>query len=145
LSLAIFDRHARIAIDSNVLIYLLEGVGDLADRSAELLDGIADGRASGVMATVALAEICAGPAAAGQPDMVERYAGELTSLENVRLISLSAEIAVDAAVLRGQKQMSLADAIHLASATSAGATAFVTNDRRMKSTPRIEIAYLDDL
>lgn len=97
------------------------------------------------MATLTLTEVCAGPARAGDPAMVERYADELTSLENVRLIPLTSEVAVDAAATRGTGPLGLADAIHLASARSAGATAFVTNDRRISSTPALEVLYLDEL
>jgi predicted nucleic acid-binding protein len=37
------------------------------------------------------------------------------------------------------------DAVHLASARNAGATIFVTNDRRIRSIPRLAVVYLDDL
>jgi predicted nucleic acid-binding protein len=141
----IFANHERIGIDSNVLIYLLEGSGRLADAAGELVDGIAADLAEGVLSTLALAEICAGPAGAGEPALMERYADELRSLENVRLLPLSAEIAVDAAALRGSSGMSLADAIHVVSAVNSGATAFVTNDRRIKSTPQLAVVYLSQL
>ena len=145
MTLQIFAEHKRIGIDSNVLIYLLDGTGRLADVAGELIDGIAEGLAEGVLTTLALAEICSGPAQAGEPDLVERYADELRSLENVRLVSLTAEMAVDAAALRGRSGISLADAVHLASAVNAGATAFVTNDRRLKSTPQLAVIYLSQL
>jgi predicted nucleic acid-binding protein len=141
----VIKGHARVGIDSNVLIYLFEGSGPLADKSAALLDAIADGQAEGVLATLALAEICSGPAAAGERALVERYSDELVSLENNRVIALSADIAVDAAALRGAGALSLADAIHLASARHAGATAFITNDRRIRSTPQLKVLYLDQL
>jgi predicted nucleic acid-binding protein len=141
----VIKGHARVGIDSNVLIYLFEGSGALADKSAALLDAIADGQAEGVLATLALAEICSGPAAAGDPALVERYADELVSLENTRLVPLSADIAVDAAALRGGGSLTLADAIHLASTRRAGATAFITNDRRIRSTPQLEVIYLGKL
>ncbi len=41
--------------------------------------------------------------------------------------------------------MALADAMHLASARAAGATAFVTNDRRIRGSSKLEVIYLDDL
>jgi predicted nucleic acid-binding protein len=145
LTSSVFAKHRRVALDSNVLIYLLEGSGPLADRCAELLDAIAAGEGEGILATLALAEICSGPARAGDPAMVERYADELGSLDNVRLVPLDREIAVDSAALRGVTGPSLADAIHLATARHAGATAFVTNDRRIKATPRLDVVYLDQL
>ncbi len=54
-------------------------------------------------------------------------------------------IAEDAAWLRGKASVKLPDAVHIASARTAGATAFITNDRRIGSHPRVEVFYLDDL
>ncbi|MEX2547010.1 MAG: type II toxin-antitoxin system VapC family toxin [Chloroflexota bacterium] len=145
MTIGLLARHSRVGIDSNVLIYLLEGSGALADTSAALLDAIAAGEAEGVLATLGLAEICSGPARADDPAMVERYADELSSLENVRLMPLDREVAVEAAIIRGSTSLSIADAVHLASARSAKATVFVTNDRRITSINRLEVAYLDEI
>lgn len=144
MTLALLAQHARVGIDSNVLIYLLEGTGVLADKSAALVDAIASGAAAGVLATLALAEICSGPARTGDVAMVERYADELASLENIRFVALDHAIAVDAAVIRGATSLAMADAIHLASARHAGATVFVTNDRRMTPIKGLDVAYLDE-
>jgi predicted nucleic acid-binding protein len=145
MTLALLERHSRVAIDSNVLIYLLEGSADLGDRTGALLDAIAAGEGQGVLATLALAEICSGPAGGNDLAMVERYADELSSLEGVRVVPLDREVAVEAALIRGSSNLSLADAIHLATARRAGATAFVTNDRRIVPMPRLDIVYLDDI
>lgn len=138
-------RHRRIAIDANVLIYLLEDSPTLADLSQLVLDAAEAGRTSAVLASVGLAEICAGPARRGDLALVERYAEALTSMPGLRIQALTAEVAVDAAVIRGIRGISLADALHLASARAAGATAFVTNDRRLRGSPRLEVIYLDEL
>lgn len=143
--MGLLTRHRRVGIDSNVLIYLLEGSGALADTSGALLDAIASGEAEGVLATLGIAEICSGPARADDPAMVERYADELKSLENVRVVPLDERVAVDAAIIRGSTSLSIADAIHLASARHANATVFVTNDRRITSINRLEVAYLDEI
>ena len=141
----LLGSHDVVGLDSNVLVYLLEETGSLADKAAAVVDAIAAGNARGVLATIGIAEVCIGPAMAGDMALIERYADELRSLENTRLVALSAEIAVDAAALRGRGSLSLADAIHLASARAAGATAFVTNDRRIKRTPQLDVLYLDEL
>lgn len=144
MTLALLAKHRRVGIDSNVLIYLLAGSGPLADTTAALLDAIAAGDGEGVLATLALAEICSGPSRADDAAMVQRYAAELTSLENVRLVPLDAEVAVDAAIIRGSTSLTIADAVHLASARRAKATVFVTNDHRITSISRLEVAYLDE-
>lgn len=98
-----------------------------------------------MLATLALAEICSAPARADDLAMVERYADELTSLENVRLVPLDDEVAVEAAIIRGSTSLSIADAIHLASARRAEATVFVTNDRRITPINRLDVAYLNEI
>jgi predicted nucleic acid-binding protein len=137
--------HARIGFDSNVLIYLLEGSSAYAEVAGSLLDSMSAGERQGVLATLAIAEIAAGPARTGDTAMVQRYAEELSSLEGVRIVPLDREVAIEAAIIRGSGSTSLADAIHLATARVAGATAFVTNDRRVVGIPRLAIVYLDDL
>jgi predicted nucleic acid-binding protein len=141
----VFARHRRIALDSNVLIYLLEGSAELGDKCAALLDAMALGEGEGVMATIAVAEICGMPAKVGNLALVDRYADELGSLDNVAVVPLSASVAVDAAVIRGGSGLSLMDAVHLATARDAGATAFVTNDRRIKPSSNLEVLYLDEI
>ena len=145
MTLPLLGDHRRVGIDSNVLIYLLEGSGVLAEKCAALIDLMAAGEAEGVLATLALAEICSGPARSGDSRLVERYADELSSLENVRVVPLSAELAVDAATIRGSRSISIEDAFHLATARHAGATAFVTNDRRIKQINQLDVVYLDEL
>jgi len=63
----------------------------------------------------------------------------------IRVVSLDRATAEDAAWIQGSLGIGLEDAVHLASARNAGATAFVTNDRRLRSIPRLEVVYLDDL
>jgi predicted nucleic acid-binding protein len=145
LSLSIFVEHRRVGIDSNVFIYLFEGSGQNADAAGALLDAIAAGEGEGVVATLAIAEVGSGPARGGDIAMVERYADELSSLEGVRVVPLDASIAVESALIRGATSLTLADAVHVATARSAGATAFVTNDRRLSMDHGLTVAYLDDL
>lgn len=137
--------HQRLGIDSNVLIYLIENEGDLGDRAGALLDAVAAGQATAILSALVLAEVCAGPAKAGDGPLLERVADEILSLENTEVVSLSEELAIDAAVVRAARGLGLSDAIHLATARGEEATAFVTNDRRIKSSPQLEVLYLDEI
>lgn len=139
------ERHRRVGLDSNVVVYLVEAVEPWAPVARSLLNAIEAGRLGGVMAAVGLAELCAGPARLGNLTLVERYAEALGSIRGLRIQPVTADIAVDAAVIRGLRKIGLADAIHLASARAAGATAFVTNDRRLRGSPRLAVVYLDEI
>lgn len=139
------SRHRKIALDSNVLIYLLETEGPEADRATEVLDAIESGTVRGTIATVGLAEVLTGPARAQDGARFELLATELRAIRNLRLVELGAEIATEAGWLHGAGGLGLADAIHVATARASGATALVTNDRRIRSRPGLEVVYLSDL
>ncbi|HSW43376.1 MAG TPA: type II toxin-antitoxin system VapC family toxin [Patescibacteria group bacterium] len=139
------DRHRRIALDSNLLIYLFE-VGGPGSRAVQrLLDAAEAGSGSLVVASLALAEISVYPAAIDNAVMAERYADAIRSVPRLDVVPLTAEIALEAGLMRGRHGHSLPDAIHLATAVRAGASVFVTNDRRLRAIPRLEVVQLADL
>ncbi len=135
-------RHRRIGLDSNLFIYVFEGSGQEAALVGELLDAISAGGLTAVLSTLAVAEVLTGPVRAGDTALAERYREELSSIAGLDLVPLTVPIAADAATLRGLRRASLADAVHLATARAAGATAFVTNDRSLRSTAKLEVIYL---
>lgn len=137
-------REARIALDANILIYLLENVEPHATRVTAVVDAIDAHAMEASLATVGHVEILTGPARFGDATTFERAADGLRSL-GLQIVALTTAIAEDAAWLRGQGGLELADAIHVASARAAGATAFITNDRRIRSRAGLEVLYLDDL
>ncbi len=133
----------RVGLDSNILIYLLEGDGPRADAAASILDGIAEGRIVGILASLGLTEVLAGFARDRDATRFETVAGEIGDL-GLRIRGLDSGLAIDAAWLRGEG-MALEDAVHVATARVERADVFVTNDRRIRSRPGFDVAYLDDL
>ncbi len=138
------EAHPRLALDANVLIYLLEGIEPLGVPARRLLEAVESGAVSACLATAGQVEILSGPARHGEAAVFEETAEELRSLP-LRLVPLDPDIAEDAAWIRGTEGIGLADAIHLASARAAGATAFITNDRRIRTRPGLEVIYLDEI
>jgi predicted nucleic acid-binding protein len=138
------NDHRLVALDANVLIYVLEGSEAFGAQARAVIDAIDDGVLTASMATVGQVEVLAGPARVGDSAVFERTADELRSL-GLRLVPLTSAVAEDAAWLRGQGGLDLADAIHVASARAAGATALITNDRRILARAGLEILYLDDM
>lgn len=140
----LIQTHHRIALDANVLIYLLDGHEALGPRAAVVVDAIEAGDVAGYLATIGQVEILAGAARVGDAALFERQAEEIRSL-GLRFVPLTAEVAEEAGWLRGGAGVGAADAIHIASAKVAGASVIVTNDRRMSPRPGLDIAYLADL
>ncbi len=137
--------NRRLALDSNLLIYLFETGGPEAKAVQRLLDAAEAAGASLVVASLALAEVSVYPAAIDDAVMAERYADAIQSISRLDVVPLTAEIAIDAGLMRGRRGHSLPDAIHLATAVSANASVFVTNDRRLRAIPRLDVVQLADL
>ena len=135
-------RHSRVALDANVLIYLFEATGRTAEIAARVVTAIEEGSTTGVLASVALTEVIVGPVRAGDEALAERYVDAVRSIGGLRIVPVNAEVAIEAGMLRGRHRLRFADALHLAAAREARATAFVTNDQRIPDVPRIEIVRL---
>lgn len=136
-------RHPRVALDADVLIYLLDGSAPRAALAGELIDAVDAAVVSGSMSALALTEVLVGPARTADGARFEQTALELRDI-GLTVVPISSEIAEHAAWLRGREVLQLADAIHVAAAQTV-ATAFVTNDRRIRSQAGLEVLYLDDL
>lgn len=141
---ALVRLHRRIAVDSNVLIYLLEGSGPRAEIAARLVDAIGRGEVEGVLASVGLAEVLVPSAKADDGPAFEEAAATIRDL-GFKIVALDARAAEDAAWIRGRTGATMPDAVHLACALQAGVTTFVTNDRRMPTLAKLPITILDDL
>ena len=139
------ERHRKIGLDSNVLIYVIERVDPWNQTAGELVDAVETGATTATLSALGLAEILSGPSRAGELAHMERYEAEIRGIPGLKVESIGPDVAGDAAVIQGARGMSLADAMHLASARAAGATAFVTNDRRIRGSSKLEVIYLDDL
>lgn len=138
------SAHHRIAIDSNLLIYVLDGHERFGRKAAAVIDSIDAADVTGAMATYGEMEVLAGHARGADAARFERVADEIRSI-GLQLVPLDSSVAADAAWLRGTSSLGPGDAIHVASARNAGATVFVTNDDRIHPRPGLDVAYLADL
>jgi predicted nucleic acid-binding protein len=134
-----------VAFDATVFVYLFESTGQLAAAAIAVVNAVSARRLTGVVSSVALAEVIGRPVRIGDDTMGERYADAIRSIENLHVVPVTIEIAVEAGFVRGRTSLTLADAVHVATARVAGASAFVTNDRRLRSMPELAVIQLADL
>lgn len=132
--------HSTVALDSNVFVYLFESSGPLSEAAAAAVDAVNGRRV--IFASVGLVEVLGGPARGGDRALMERYVDEIRSVDGLVVIDLDADIAFAAAVERGRSGETLGDAIHVATARASGASALITNDRRLRSSPGLEVIPL---
>jgi predicted nucleic acid-binding protein len=129
---------AAVLIDTNPLIYLLEG-SRLARAFEPVFADVDSGRIQAVTTPVTLAEVVAGPLKAGNEALAARYRRLLTASPGWSLCPIDAEIAVLAARLRLRHRLKLPDAIQLAAAIHEGCFAVLTHDRDFGRPPDVVI------
>ncbi|MDY6804274.1 MAG: type II toxin-antitoxin system VapC family toxin [Cyanobacteriota bacterium] len=136
----------KIALDSVIFIYALEGNPEFGDRALKILEAIEQGRCQGFACDLVLAELMVKPLRMGETEIAEEYASELPKFPNLNFRSVTRSIVTAAARLRGSSNLGLIDALHLATAAAAGCTIFITNDAAMRhSSPGLDIWMLRDI
>jgi predicted nucleic acid-binding protein len=136
-------RHERVGIDSCVFIYYLEDDPAFGPAAHEVLSRLVHGKNLGVASAVAMLEIMVGPFAHRSVHDADEIVALLQSLPGFRWIPLDTPLACRAAKLRAEQPgLRTPDAIHLATALEAGATLFVTNDRRLPQIDGLDYALL---
>ena len=136
--------HSRIALDSSMFIYVFEANPTHGPASRAMLWAAEAAGTRLITSAIAVGETAVRPARDDEA-MADRYGEAIRSIPRLDIVPVSAATAVEAAILRGRHGIGLLDAIHLATARQAGATALITNDRRLPSLPQVEVILLDDL
>jgi predicted nucleic acid-binding protein len=128
--------HATLLVDTNPIVYVLEG-HPLAARFESVFADIEAGRIHALITPVTLAEVVSGPLKAGKDALAERYRKAITNAPGWTLRPIDAEIAMLAARLRARNRLKLPDAIQLATAVHEGCYALLSHDRDFGKTGEI--------
>ncbi|MDO5627749.1 MAG: PIN domain-containing protein [Mobilicoccus sp.] len=129
-----------IALDADVLIYAAAPGYPLGGRISTLLSG----ENTAVGSTLLLAECMIKPLRTGSEEEADALAALLSRLDLRPCDQGVSELSVAVGVRYGLRAP---DAIHLATAIDAGATHFITNNRKdfTRQITEIDIVYPDDL
>jgi uncharacterized protein len=122
---------SRIFFDTNVFIYMFEGLEPNRTRMLEIRRRMLERGDRIVTSTMTLGELLVKPTKLGQASLIEQYDRAIRSAAEV--ISFDAQVAWRFASLRATHTLRNADAIQLACAAHTGVDLFLTNDQRMHS------------
>ncbi|MBN1936320.1 MAG: type II toxin-antitoxin system VapC family toxin [Anaerolineae bacterium] len=138
--------HKTLGLDCCIFIYHVEAHPGYLPLTRELLDGVESGRWQAVVSTIALMELTVRPWQAGRPAAARAYEALLAHFPHLTLVDVTRDVARRAAQLRARYAIPPVDALHAASVLVHGATAFVSNDRRLaRLAPELDVVILDDL
>ena len=121
---------SRIFWDTNLFIYLWEDYGALSQAVVELRAKMLRRGDQLLTSTLTLAEILVKPTVAGNAELCRKYEEAISGV--ALLIPLDTKVAKIYAAIRRDRVLKAPDVIQLASAASAAADLFVTNDTSLQ-------------
>ncbi|MBI5747285.1 MAG: PIN domain-containing protein [Nitrospirae bacterium] len=139
---AFLRRHKTIGLDSNLLIYFIEGHPDYYIVAKKIFESIETGRNIGICSTLSLLEVLVQPYRKDDEEMVNEFYSLLATYPHLSWIELSVDIADLGARLRAKYQIKTPDAILLATSIYTGASGFIGNDLRLEKVKELEIFVL---
>lgn len=140
--LAYLTQAKRLALDTVVFIYAFERHPDFGTLSQAIFGALEKGHCQGCASTLALGEVLAGVNRVGNAELALRYRNVMTRFPGLTLVDAGVEVMEQMAKLRARYNLATPDAIHLATALTWGARAFVTNDLRLRQVREIEVITL---
>lgn len=139
---AFLRAHHKIGLDSNVLIYFIEGHPLYHRLTNGIFESIENGKNQGVCSTLSLLEVLVQPYRRDNDVIVNQFYALLTTYPHLIWTDLSIEIADLGARLRAAYSLKTPDAILIATALHAGASGFIGNDAKMKKIRELDVLIL---
>jgi len=134
-----------VYLDTNIIIYAVEGYETHAAPIKALLKGLTDGEITAVTIELTVAEVLVKPRRDGNVKLEEAYRRFLLPAKSLRNSPVSREILEAAADIRATSSLRLPDAIHWATAMIEQCDSLLTNDPGFKSLTALRVVMLSDL
>lgn len=138
-------RISTLALDSAPLIYYyIEEEPRYLPLLVPLIDAIDAGKITCYASTIVLLEVLVKPLREKDEALAHEYR-EILMNSRLRLVTVSAMIAQEAARLRAQYRLKTPDAIHIATASAHKVDALLTNEPAWKRVKEVPIVVLEEL
>jgi predicted nucleic acid-binding protein len=134
-----------VAIDTAIVIYLMERNDRYIDAVRPLFEAADRGEVRLVTSAITLLEVLVVPYRAGETLLAARYEQLLSRSGGLTLVDLSRPILRTAAHLRAMHGVRTPDAIQLAAGLTERCGCLLTNDRRLPHLPTLPVLQLADL
>jgi predicted nucleic acid-binding protein len=136
--------HHTIGLDTPVFVYHIEQSQRWAIGANRVLRAVANGNVGGVTSVLTLLELSVKPLRLGRPEVADAYELVVWNIRNLVVAEIDARVSRIGAELRAKYWLRTADSLQVATCLAHGASAFVTNDRRLRRINEIEVLLLDD-
>jgi predicted nucleic acid-binding protein len=136
---------ARLFLDTAPVIYYVENNPHYFTIVEVVFDHIDNGSVIAVTSPVTLAESLVVPYRSGAGDLQQAFFDLITQGQNTIFVPIDRDCGRKSAELRARYNLTLADALQIAVALSAGCEAFLTNDAALNRVAELRILILDEL
>ena len=136
-------RHQKIALDTNIFIYLLEENPHYLGLTDVVFSRIEQSACEAVTSTITMTELLVPAYREGDAQRVATFYGLLATYPNLQWIPPDLETADLAAQVRSERGLQTPDALQAATALRFGATAFISDDPVFARVGGFESAVLD--
>ncbi len=140
----ILKNNRHIGLDSNIIIYFLDGDQRYANSCREIFSSIEKKKNIGVTSDLSYLESAVPAMRTKDVATLTLIKGFFLQMPGLKVVMPNFEILDKALYLRAVYNMKTIDAIQLATAIENGWTLFVTNDKKITRVKEIEYLYLDD-
>jgi predicted nucleic acid-binding protein len=136
--------HRVVGIDTMVFIYHIEGNQRYRPFTRTLFKSVESGECRAVTSTLTLLETLVKPKEIKDEEMRDDYYFALTSFPNLTLRPIDEKVAEAAAEIRARSGLRTPDAIQIATCLVEDASAFITNDERLRKIEDPQIIIMSD-
>ncbi len=124
----------KITLDTNILIYFLEGIEPQATKVEKLLDSFMKAKNEGIISTITVAEVLTGFYLAGDIRKAVKVKNRLNdlTLNSFKIVPVTFDIADLAANLRAKRGGKLPDALIVATAFTHASDIIYSQDKDLQ-------------
>ena len=136
-------RVGPVGVDTAAFIYLIERHPRFSPVVRPLFEAAERGVVRLVTSELTLLEVLVVPYRAGDPELAAQYAALLERGRGLSLVPMDRAQLRSAAQLRAFYGLRTPDALQVSAALSLECTAFLTNDRRLRTPPRLPVLSVE--
>ena len=142
---AFLRRHRRIALDTSIFIYQLEGNARYVPFTDPIFAWLEQPGHQAVTSAITMTELLVQPYRDSDERRVDEFYGLLSTYPNLAWVPPSLEIADLAAQFRALHSLRTPDALQAATVAHQHSTGFITNDPVFERVAAFETLVLDHL
>ncbi len=136
---------SRLFLDTAPVVYYVERNPTYFDRVQPIFNQVDIGNLTVVTSPVTLAECLIHPYRLGLISLQQSFFDVITRADHTTFQPIHVAVGQQAAILRANYNLTLTDALQVATALAASCDAFLTNDRTLQRVSELQVIVLNDL